>query len=187
MEGAVRSGYLAAECLLSDLGRPRPLLRPDLPSSPLARLLLPEALPAPNPVPEAPTRPYTESKAVREPWRVWCPGSPPIDSSGFDSLVAHEPYVVLHFWAEWNGHDRQLDKVLAPLRDEFAGRVAFRSVDIERPDLEPIWKACGVKNVTELACFAHGKKTASLIGIRSTAEYKKMLSELVGDGLQARG
>jgi squalene-associated FAD-dependent desaturase len=45
MEGAVRSGYLAAECLLSDLGRPRPLLRPDLPSSPLSRLLLPDISP----------------------------------------------------------------------------------------------------------------------------------------------
>ncbi len=40
MEGAVRSGYLAAEGILSDLGRPERLLVPDLPSGPLARLLL---------------------------------------------------------------------------------------------------------------------------------------------------
>ena len=30
MEGAVRSGYLAAEALLARLGRPEPLVQPDL-------------------------------------------------------------------------------------------------------------------------------------------------------------
>jgi squalene-associated FAD-dependent desaturase len=40
MEGAVRSGYLAAEAILETLGTPTRLLRPDLPRGPLARLLL---------------------------------------------------------------------------------------------------------------------------------------------------
>lgn len=40
MEGAVRSGYLAAEGILDDLGRPDRLVRPDLPGSWLSRLLL---------------------------------------------------------------------------------------------------------------------------------------------------
>jgi squalene-associated FAD-dependent desaturase len=38
MEGAVRSGYLAAEAILSDAGTPRKFLRPDLPPEGLARL-----------------------------------------------------------------------------------------------------------------------------------------------------
>lgn len=40
MEGAVRSGYLAAENLLKQLGRPEPLLQPDLPTTRLSRWLL---------------------------------------------------------------------------------------------------------------------------------------------------
>ncbi len=40
MEGAVRSGYLAAENALRLLGRAETLVQPDLPVSPLARLLL---------------------------------------------------------------------------------------------------------------------------------------------------
>lgn len=40
MEGAVRSGYMAAEGILRDLGRPERLVQPDLPSGFLARLLL---------------------------------------------------------------------------------------------------------------------------------------------------
>ncbi|MBX9792439.1 MAG: hydroxysqualene dehydroxylase HpnE [Pirellulales bacterium] len=39
MEGAVRSGYLAAECVLAAAGRPQKLLVPDLPRSLLSRLL----------------------------------------------------------------------------------------------------------------------------------------------------
>jgi zeta-carotene desaturase len=38
MEGAVRSGYLAAEAILSDTGAPRKFLRLDLPAEGLARL-----------------------------------------------------------------------------------------------------------------------------------------------------
>jgi squalene-associated FAD-dependent desaturase len=40
MEGAVRSGYRAAEGILQDLGRPEPLVRPELKAGPLARWLL---------------------------------------------------------------------------------------------------------------------------------------------------
>ncbi|MBI4480802.1 MAG: FAD-dependent oxidoreductase [Acidobacteria bacterium] len=39
MEGAVRSGYRAAECVTQAAGQPQTFLVPDLPSGPLARLL----------------------------------------------------------------------------------------------------------------------------------------------------
>jgi len=38
MEGAVRSGYLAGEAILASEGRPRNLLRPELPAQGFARL-----------------------------------------------------------------------------------------------------------------------------------------------------
>lgn len=57
MEGAVRSGYLAAEGILEDLGRPRRLVQPELPDGWLARLLLGRRAdvrpPAPRPHPPA--------------------------------------------------------------------------------------------------------------------------------------
>jgi hypothetical protein len=39
MEGAVRSGYRAAECVTAAAGNPQQFLVPDLPSDPLARWL----------------------------------------------------------------------------------------------------------------------------------------------------
>lgn len=56
MEGAIRSGYLAAEGILQDLGRPERLLRPDLPSGPLARVLLGPPASVPTVGGEFPTR-----------------------------------------------------------------------------------------------------------------------------------
>jgi zeta-carotene desaturase len=38
MEGAVRSGYLATEAILSDMGTPQKFLQPDLPAEGLSRL-----------------------------------------------------------------------------------------------------------------------------------------------------
>jgi squalene-associated FAD-dependent desaturase len=50
MEGAVRSGYLAAEGILDDLSRPERLVRRELPDTPLARFLLgPRRSPEPAP------------------------------------------------------------------------------------------------------------------------------------------
>lgn len=57
MEGAVRSGYLAAEGILADLGCAERLLCPDLPSGPLARVLLGP------PSPSRPMPPPMESRA----------------------------------------------------------------------------------------------------------------------------
>jgi squalene-associated FAD-dependent desaturase len=54
MEGAVRSGYLAAEGVLQDLGRPSRLLRPELRPGLLARWLVPPARLRPSVTP-APT------------------------------------------------------------------------------------------------------------------------------------
>jgi len=51
MEGAVRSGYLAAQGILKDLDRPTRLVRPDLEPGRLARWLLGPPAPAPAPAP----------------------------------------------------------------------------------------------------------------------------------------
>jgi len=70
MEGAVRSGYLAAEEILRDLGRPEPLLRPGLPDGPLARLLLGP------PDPDRPVMPISLAAG-----RPATPGGPAVEAS----------------------------------------------------------------------------------------------------------
>ena len=62
----MRSGYLAAEGILKNLGRAEKLLRPDLPSGPLARLLLGPPSPSrPRLIPPTVAGPAT--RATRRP------------------------------------------------------------------------------------------------------------------------
>jgi squalene-associated FAD-dependent desaturase len=65
MEGAVRSGYLAAQGILQDLDRPTHLIRPDLKRGRLARWLL--GPPAEAPVPFHPTMPRSNLAAPDPP------------------------------------------------------------------------------------------------------------------------
>lgn len=65
MEGAVRSGYRAAEEVLRDLGRPEALVRPDLPTGWLSRLLLGPARPIEGLATPAGRRPNEGASASR--------------------------------------------------------------------------------------------------------------------------
>lgn len=115
----------------------------------------------------------------------WEPAAPPIDAATFEGLVATEAFVVIHFWAEWDAYDRQLDRALGSVRAEFAGRVAFRSADVDRPDLVPVCRACGVVNVPALACFAHGRLVDTLVGLRSAVELLQLVTGLVAGAATA--
>jgi squalene-associated FAD-dependent desaturase len=61
MEGAVRSGYLAAEDVLADLNSPEQVVQPDLPVSWLSRLLIPGLAPNAPPISGRATSPRRES------------------------------------------------------------------------------------------------------------------------------
>lgn len=109
----------------------------------------------------------------------WQPEAPAIDVAAFDVLIATSAFVVVHFWAEWDAYDRQLDRALGPIRSEFADRVAFRSADVDQPDLASVCRACEFVNVPALAFFAHGKRQRTLVGLRTTAEIRQLVAELV--------
>jgi hypothetical protein len=64
---------------------------------------------------------------------AWRPGAPPVTAG---DLAACE-VLVLHYWAIWDRYDRDMDRLLAPLREEFAGRICFRSCDTDRPENRP--------------------------------------------------
>lgn len=81
MEGAVRSGYLAAQEILTDLDRPTRLIRPDLPAGRLARWLFGDAeyrpaRPESSATPTSPTAPHAAATTA--------PASPPCPVSGGD-------------------------------------------------------------------------------------------------------
>lgn len=115
----------------------------------------------------------------------WEPASPAIDGESFEATLAREPIVLIHFWAEWNACDRDQDRALQHVRAEFAGRISVRSADVDRTEVEPVWRACGVSNVPTLAGFVRGRKVWTIGGLRTEAELRALLAGLVSEASRA--
>src|SRR5688500_8206034 len=94
----------------------------------------------------------------------WRPSSPPVTAADLPVVLAGNPVVVVHFWAAWNCVDRLFDPKLANVRGEFEGRIAFRSADVDDPDLASFCRECEVVNVPALGCFVVGKRVKTIIG-----------------------
>jgi hypothetical protein len=97
---------------------------------------------------------------------TWSPRTPPVTREDFDTC----PVLVVHYWAVWDLHDREMDERLAPLREAYADRICFRSCDTDRPENQPFIH--GIATVPALGCFIRGTWHQSLIGLRSVEELR---------------
>lgn len=101
----------------------------------------------------------------------WLPGTPPVVRTDFDACAV----LILHYWAIWDLHDRDMDNRLAALRHEYADRICFRSCDTDRAENKPFIQ--GIANIPALGCFIRGKWFKSLIGLRSVEELRSVLDD----------
>ena len=99
----------------------------------------------------------------------WCPSTVPVAREDFEAC----PVLVLHYWAIWDLHDREMDKRLAALRDEYAGRIGFRSCDVDCAENRSFTQ--GIATIPALGCFIRGKWFKSLIGLGSEQELRSLL------------
>jgi thioredoxin-like negative regulator of GroEL len=98
----------------------------------------------------------------------WAPSTEPVTAAD----LAAGPVVVLHYWAVWDLIDREMDARLRALREEYAGRILFKSCDIDRSENKPFIQ--GIANIPALGCFIRGKWFKSLIGLRSAEELRSV-------------
>ena len=113
--------------------------------------------------------------------RGWSPGSPPVKVGELVEVLTPRRVAVFHFWAIWNGVDRLFEPDFRIVREEFADRVEFRSVDVDDPELVDFCRECEMTNVPSLAGFVHGRRVETLVGRRSIQALRDWI-----DGLLAR-
>jgi hypothetical protein len=101
----------------------------------------------------------------------WSPSTDAVAPTDFEAC----PVLVLHYWAVYDLHDREMDKRLGVLRDEYAGRLCIRSYDTARAENQPFIQ--GIANLPALACFIRGKWFKSLIGLRSVDELRSVFDD----------
>jgi thioredoxin-like negative regulator of GroEL len=101
------------------------------------------------------------------------PTTPAVTADDFQAC----PVLVLHYWAEWNLHDRAMDKRVATLLEQYAGRVSFRSCDIDR--VENLSYIRGIANIPALGCFIRGKWFKSILGLRPENELRSLFDSWI--------
>lgn len=109
------------------------------------------------------------------------PSTPPVTSSTLTDAVSEHPVLVIHFWAEWNGVDVPMDRVIQEVKNTVEKRFHFVSCDVDSPGNLDLCERCNVANVPFLAVFVDGREKRGIMGLRTPeeliAELEKRLSD----------
>lgn len=95
----------------------------------------------------------------------------------FEILTKQNPFVIIHFWAEWNYHDITAKKILGELDLELKGKIAFASLDTDQEHLWDLIKSIEVKGVPAFAYFKNGERLAVEIGLRPKEGFLQRIEE----------
>ena len=98
--------------------------------------------------------------------------SPAVDDASLPAVLAAHSVVVLHLWAPWNGYDYAMAGMLRKLIPDYAGRIEFRSFDVDRglDRVIPPRAIPTVNNVPAIVCFLRGEWHETVIGLRTGPE-----------------
>ena len=87
------------------------------------------------------------------------------------------PAAVLDFWATWCGPCRMLSPVVEKLSEEYAGKVAFGSVNVDEE--EGLAVSYDISVIPTLLFMKNGSVVNKTVGVRSADELKKIIEELI--------
>ena len=78
--------------------------------------------------------------------------------------------LIIQCWAAWNQTNQRFDELPHPLRQKYASRATFRSLDIDNPDFWPQLLEWRVLNIPALLMIEHGKLKKLTIGIPTSSK-----------------
>lgn len=99
----------------------------------------------------------------------WRPAAPAFDPESPGKVA------VVHFWAEWNGYDLKMDKLLQGLTDVFDEKFPLRSCDVDREANWATAKDARVLSVPALSLVVDGVPRETLIGLRPSEELRTII------------
>jgi len=86
-------------------------------------------------------------------------------------------FVVIHFWATWNGHDRTADSLIQTIRPHFGERVQFLSFDTGPKEGWEFCRVCKILNLPALAAFSDGRHIGTMVGFGGVDSIKTKIEE----------
>ena len=108
------------------------------------------------------------------------PQQTPLTSDTFSEFLRTHRFVVIHFWAAWNGVDHLMQRLLeSQIPEDLRESVMFTRFDIDPPAHQELCRQHNVLNVPFLAFYRDGSLVRSVTGMRTPAVITEHLRELV--------
>ncbi len=102
-----------------------------------------------------------------------------LPETSFAEFVATNRFVLVHFWATWNGVDDQMRAFLeTEVVPEVRNQVAFGTLDADKPEHFDLCRSHQVVNLPFLALYRDGVLSAALVGM-DKQKIVRLLNELV--------
>ncbi len=101
----------------------------------------------------------------------------PLTDGNFWSTLRQTRAAVVDVYGEWCGPCKAVAPILEELAQQYAGRVFFGKLDIDR---NPRTTAqFGIRSVPMVIGFKNGRSALSLLGLRPHADYVNMIERLL--------
>ncbi len=100
----------------------------------------------------------------------------------FQKFVRSHRFVVIHFWAAWNGYDVMMRKLIeSSIPEEFHARIQFATFDVDPPEHHEICREHKVMGPPFLAYYRDGRLVQTVIGLQKPEVMIQNLKRLVDD------
>jgi thioredoxin 1 len=99
------------------------------------------------------------------------------DQEQFDTVLAEHPVVLVDFYADWCGPCRRLKPTVSAIANEYAGRVAVVTVNVDKA--AALASAHAVQGIPDVRIFHAGQQAEKLVGLQDAEQYRKRLDALL--------
>ena len=96
-----------------------------------------------------------------------------LDENEFHEFLQKHPLVLVDFWAPWCGPCHMIAPVIEELAREYAGRVAFAKIDVDRN--RRLAMKFGIMSIPTLILFKNGKPVDVIIGAQPKPAIEEMI------------
>ena len=94
------------------------------------------------------------------------------------TVLKSEIPVMLDFWAEWCQPCKMLAPTVEELAEDFKGQLLVGKLNVD--DNPTTATTYGIRGIPTLLFIKGGEVVQQLVGVKSKAEYKKVIEEILG-------